>query len=144
MFRLYKSPNPFIRGLVPLFGFDYCEISFRQAKRISGCSSNNLFTLYDLNMVALTNFTKFPLRMIVFLGIILTIFSGGMMLVLLTVKMLLWKNIEIGIISIIILQFLMFSLTTLFMGLIGEYILNINDHMIGKHLVMEKFRINFD
>ncbi len=144
MFRLYKSPTPFIRGLVPLFGLDYCEVSFKQKKRRSGSSSNNLFTLYDFNMVGLTNFSKFPLRIIGFLGIILTILSVITITTLLILKVMVWNNISIEIISIIAIQLLMFSFLTLFLGLIGEYILNINDYMVNKPLVMEKFRINFD
>lgn len=144
LFRLYKSPAPFIRGLIPLFGFDYYEIPFTQAKRRAGFSSNNLFSLYDISMIGLTNFSKTPLRLIVFIGIILTVFSIFMAITLFLLKLMFWNSIPMGIAPIIILQFLMFSFTTLFLGLIGEYILTINDYLVAKPMVLERFRLNFE
>ena len=55
-----------------------------------------------------------------------------------------WDNFSAGTAPITIGVFLIGGIQLFFIGLIGEYILNINTRVIHRPVVVEEKRINFD
>ena len=55
-----------------------------------------------------------------------------------------WYTFQAGNAPMVIGIFLLGSIQLFFIGLVGEYILNINTRVIHRPLVVEEKRINFD
>lgn len=144
--RELNDPIPFLRGIVAEYGsgFNMIEVEYEQAKRRAGKTHNNFYTLYDAAMLSITSYTKIGLRLATLLGFL---FSGMSMLVALfylVMKLTNWNNFQAGNAPTIIGIFVLGSLQLFFIGLLGEYILNINARVINRPVVVEEKRLNFD
>ena len=58
--RELNDPYPYFRGLIADLGFERAEVEFEQPRRKRGISKNNFYTLYDLDMLGVTGYTKIP------------------------------------------------------------------------------------
>lgn len=142
--RELKDPTPFLRGIVAELGFRRKEIPYQQQKRRAGKSHLNFLTLYDTAMLSFTSYTKVGLRVAIFLGAILSAVSLVMSLVYLVLKLIYWDRFVAGMTPILLGVFILGSIQIFFIGLLGEYILNINTRVLNRPLVIEETRINFD
>ena len=141
--RKLDDPTPFFRGLVAELGYKIKQIPFNQGKRTQGKSSNNFYTLYDAAMLSFTSYTKIGLRLATFLGAIAFTISLIIAIVYLILKLLYWERYPAGMIPILLGMLFLGSVQILFIGLIGEYVLAINQRSMKRPLVVEEERINF-
>ncbi len=144
LLKKLDDPMPFLRGIVAEYGFKRKEIEYEQAKRRAGKTKNNFYTLYDAAMLSFTSYTKVGLRLATFLGFISSGISLLIALVYLVLKLVYWYDFQAGYAPMIIGVYVLGSLQLFFIGLLGEYILNINSRVIHRPLVVEEKRINFD
>ncbi len=144
LLRQLDDPMPFLRGIVAEYGFKRKEIEYQQAKRRAGKTKNNFYTLYDAAMLSITSYTKVGLRLATILGFISSGVSLLIALVYLILKLINWYDFQAGYAPMIIGVYVLGSLQLFFIGLLGEYILNINSRVIHRPLVVEEKRINFD
>lgn len=135
---------PFLRGIVAELGYERKDIEYEQAKRRAGKTSNNLYKLYDAAMLSFTSYTKIGLRLATFAGFILSGLSIIVALVYLVLKLIYWNQFPAGTTPILIGVFFFGSAQLFFIGLVGEYIMNINTRVMNRPLVIEELRINFD
>ena len=141
--RKLDDPTPFFRGLVAELGYKIKQIPFEQGKRTKGKSSNNFYTLYDAAMLSFTSYTKIGLRFATFLGAIASTISLIIAIVYLVMKLLYWDRFPAGMIPVLIGMLFLGSIQILFIGIIGEYVLAINQRTMKRPLVVEEERINF-
>ena len=144
LLKQLDDPMPFLRGIVAEYGFKRKEIEYQQAKRRAGKTKNNFYTLYDAAMLSITSYTKVGLRLATILGFVSSGVSLLIALVYLILKLINWYNFQAGYAPMIIGVYVLGSLQLFFIGLLGEYILNINSRVIKRPLVVEEKRINFD
>lgn len=144
--RELDDPIPFLRGVVAEYshGFNRIDIPYEQAKRRAGKTHNNFFTLYDAAMLSFTSYTKVGLRIASFIGFVSSGISMIIALVYLVYKMFHWDTFQAGNVPILLGVYVLGSLQLFFIGLLGEYIMNINTRVIGRPLVVEERRINFE
>lgn len=142
--RRLDDPIPFIRGIVAEFGYKRTEIEYEQPKRRAGKTHNNWYSLYDAAMLSITSYTKVGLRLATFGGFICSGLSFISGLIYLILKLLFWNKFPTGVAPIIIGMFFIGSVQLFFIGLLGEYIMNINQRIMKRPLVIEEERINFD
>ena len=138
------DPDPYLRGIVAELGFERKEIPFTQPKRQRGKSSNNWYRLYDAAMLGITSYTKIGLRLATIVGFILSFFSIIIALVYLVLKLCNWNSFQAGIAPILIGVFLLGGMQIFFIGFLGEYILNINQRIMHRPLVVVEERLNFE
>lgn len=138
------DPSPFLRGIVAELGYERKDIEYEQAKRRAGKTSNNIYKLYDAAMLSFTSYTKIGLRLATFAGFILSGLSIIVALVYLVLKLIYWNQFPAGTTPILIGVFFFGSAQLFFIGLVGEYIMNINTRVMNRPLVIEEARINFD
>ncbi len=145
LLRELDDPIPFIRGIVAEYGdgFNRIEIEYEQPKRRAGKTHNNFYTLYDGAMLSFTSYTKVGLRLATFFGIGVSFVSILIGLVYLILKLCFWYSFSAGYAPIMIGVFVLGGIQIFFIGLIGEYILNINTRVIHRPVVVEEKRINF-
>lgn len=141
--RSLTDPSPFLRGIVAELGYKRKDVMYEQEKRKAGKTSNNFYKLYDAAMLSFTSYTKIGLRLATFAGIILSGLSIIVALVYLILKLIYWSEFPIGMAPILIGVFFFGSIQLLFIGLVGEYIININTKIMNRPLVIEERRINF-
>ena len=139
--KTLDDPTPFLRGVVAELGFRHKEIEFTQPRRRAGKTSNNWYRLYDGAMLSLTSYTKIGLRISTFIGFLGSFISFVIAVVFFIKKLVDWYGFEAGIAPLIIMVALLGSLQLLFIGLIGEYILSINQRVMRRPLVVEEERI---
>ncbi len=144
LLKQLDDPMPFLRGIVAEYGFSRKEIEYQQAKRRAGKTKNNFYTLYDAAMLSITSYTKVGLRLATILGFISSGVSLLIALVYLILKLINWYDFQAGYAPMIIGVYVLGSLQLFFIGLLGEYILNINSRVIHRPLVVEEKRINFE
>ena len=144
--RELDDPVPFLRGIVAEYGhgFNRKEIQYEQAKRRAGKTHNNFYTLYDAAMLSITSYTKVGLRLATILGFCSSGISLIVALIYLVMKLLNWHSFQAGNAPLLIGVYVIGSLQLFFIGLLGEYILNINTRVIHRPLVVEEKRINFE
>lgn len=144
LLRKLDDPIPFLRGIVAEYGFKRKDIEYEQARRRAGKTKNNFYTLYDAAMLSFTSYTKVGLRLATFLGFLSSGISLIVAFVYLILKLMNWDSFQAGYAPIVIGVFLIGSIQLFFIGLLGEYILNINTRVIHRPLVVEEKRINFE
>lgn len=144
--RELDDPIPFLRGIVAEYGhgFNRIEIEYEQAERRAGKTHNNFYSLYDAAMLSITSYTKVGLRLATFLGFISSGVSLLVAVIYLVMKLTHWYDMQTGNAPMIIGIYVIGSLQLFFIGLLGEYILNINTRVIKRPLVVEEKRLNFD
>ena len=138
------DPDPYLRGIVAELGFERKEIPFTQPKRQRGKSSNNWYRLYDAAMLGITSYTKIGLRLATIVGFMISFLSVFVALIYLVLKLCNWNSFQAGIAPIIIGVFLLGGMQIFFIGFLGEYILNINQRIMHRPLVVVEEKLNFE
>lgn len=142
--RKLEDPTPFLRGIVAELGYKRKEIQYEQPKRRAGKTHNNFYTLYDAAMLSITSYTKIGLRLCTFSGIL----TGGISFIIgiayLIMKLVRWNSFRAGTAPILIGMFMLGAIELFFIGMIGEYILSINQRVMKRPLVVEEERLNFE
>ena len=77
------------------------------------------------------------------IGFIFSALSLLVALVYLVLKLVFWYEYPAGMAPVLIGVFVFGSIQLFFIGLVGEYILNINSRMMKRPLVVEEKRLNF-
>ena len=142
--RDLDDPTPFLRGIVAELGFRRKEIPYDQPKRRAGKTSNNFYTLYDAAMLGFTSYTKIGLRLATFAGAICSGICLVTALIYLVMKLIWWDRFPAGTAPLLIGMLFLGSIQIFFIGLVGEYILSINQRVMHRPLVIEEERINFE
>ncbi len=142
--RRIDDPYPYFRGLICDLGYEQALIPFTQPVRKRGFTKNNLYTLYDLAMLGITNHSKLPLRLATFSGFCMGGLSFLVGMVYLVYKLLYWSQFQAGTAPVVIGLFFLGAIQLFFIGIIGEYIGSIHTQVLHRPLVIERERINFD
>ena len=138
-----NDPYPYLRGLLNELSEEISVVEFDQPKRLSGKTKNNIFTLYDIGMLGIIKHSRAPLRLVTFLGFILSFFSLLIALIYFFYKLIFWNSFDVGIAPLVIGIFGFASIQILLLGIIGEYVGILLIHLRNLPLVVEKERINF-
>lgn len=141
--RQLKDPTPFLRGIVAELGYKIKLIPYTQQKRHAGKTHNNFNTLYDAAMLSVTSYTKVGLRAATFVGFFIAIVSFIVALVYLIMKLIYWNRFVTGTAPTVIGMFFLGAVILIFLGIMGEYILSMNQRIMNRPLVVEEERINF-
>lgn len=141
--RELKDSTPFLRGIVAELGYERKEIPYKQERRRAGKSSYSLYKLYDAAMLSFTSYTKIGLRLATFTGIVCSCISLIIALVYLIYKLIYWDRFPAGTTPTLLGIFIFGSLQLFFIGLLVEYIMNMNTRIMNRPLVVEEERINF-
>jgi glycosyltransferase involved in cell wall biosynthesis len=142
--KQFDDPYPYFRGMIAEIGMPHYEIPYHQPVRKRGITNNNFYSLYDLAMLAITNLSKVPLRLVTFSGFACALLCVLMSLIYLVYKLIFWNRFSAGIAPLVIGVFFFMSLQMVFLGIIGEYIGTIHTLVQKRPFVIEQERINFE
>ncbi|MCR5793450.1 MAG: glycosyltransferase family 2 protein [Lachnospiraceae bacterium] len=142
--RDLDDPTPFLRGIVAELGYRRKDVPYEQPKRRAGKTHNNWYSLYDAAMLSFTSYTKVGLRIATIAGFLFSVISMLCALGYLVLKLIYWNRFPAGTTPILLGVFVFGSVQLFFIGLLGEYIMNINTRVMKRPLVVEEERINFE
>lgn len=142
--RQMDDPYPYFRGMIAEIGFPAAKIEFTQPTRKHGITKNNFYTLFDMAMLGMTNYSKVPLRLATMFGFVVAVFSALVGLFYFVYKLLNWQNFSVGSAPVTVGLFFFGAVQLFFLGILGEYIGAIYTHVLHRPLVVEKERINYD
>jgi len=142
--RELNEPDPYFRGLVSEVGFEKAFVTYDQPMRKHGKSRHNFFDLLELSMLALTTYSKVPIRLMTISGLFLATASLIVGFIYFILKLIFWTEFSLGLAPLMIGSFLFGAVNLMALGLIGEYIGLILQYSRRFPLVVEKERINFD
>lgn len=142
--RQLGDPYPYLRGMLAEIGLPYKKILYDQPKRKFGITKNNWYTLYDIGMLGIINYSRVPLRLATFVG-----FGGAAMAFLVALlyfiaKIIFWNTFTLGLAPTVIGVFFIASIQLVFLGIMGEYIGAIYTQVQRRPYAIELERINFD
>ena len=142
--RKLDDPTPFLRGIVAELGYKRKEIPYEQPKRRAGKTHNNFYRLYDAAMLSVTSYTKAGLRLATFVGAISAFLSMVVAVAYLVMKLIWWDRFPAGMAPMLIGMLFLGSVQIFFIGMVGEYVLSINQRVMHRPLVVEEERLNFE
>jgi glycosyltransferase involved in cell wall biosynthesis len=136
-----REQNPFMRGLVTWVGFEIAYVPFAPQKRLGGTSNYSLSDLVIFAVNGLCSFSKFPLRICVWMGLVIATLSivGGMANIVL--YFLFSSRYAPGWASLFAFTTFTVGINLFFLGVIGEYVGLIFDEVKGRprYLVRSEF-----
>lgn len=142
--RSIHDAAPFLKGIVAEYAPERVEIPYEQQRRRGGKSSLNFWGYYESAMLSFTSYTKGGLRVATFSGFLVAMVSFVVAIVYLIQKIIHWDSFMAGNIPILLSLLFLGGCQLIFIGLLGEYIMNINTRVIDRPMVVEEERINFD
>lgn len=142
--RQIKDNYPFMRMMTFECGFRSIGISYHWRGRRRGFSKNRMCNLLDQGMNGLVTFNKFPLRIALYGGFMLSALSISMAIFNVLVEIISYqKPAAPGIMTIIIGMFFFSGVQLFFLGFMSEYVMQIYDQVRNTPRVVERERINF-
>ena len=116
----FKEVNLFLRGIVPLIGFQSGVVTYERNERFAGESKYPLKKMLNFAFDGITSFSVKPIRMVTTLGIIIFAISILMLIYFLITWCIGWT--VPGWTSIVVSVWAIGGLQLLAIGIIGEYI----------------------
>ena len=143
MLREIDEPQPVMRALATELGYQIKLIPYEQQKRRAGKSSNSFPKYYDAAVQNITGYTKIGVRLAMFIGIMSVIASIIADIAVVIYKLFNWDSYSLSPLFFPMLLMTMVSFNILFVGIVGEYVLDVKAHTKSRPLVIESERINF-
>ena len=97
------------------------EIDVAHEERFAGESKYSLYSLIRLNFDLVTGFSVVPLQWLSFIGVILSVGSAGLFLLLLVRRFMFGAEVQ-GVFTLFAITFFMLGVIIFALGLLGEYI----------------------
>ncbi|PPK41200.1 undecaprenyl-phosphate 4-deoxy-4-formamido-L-arabinose transferase [Trinickia symbiotica] len=113
--------NTFIPALAYTFAQNPIEVEVAHEERFAGVSKYSLYSLIRLNFDLVTGFSVVPLQWLSFIGVILSMGSAGLFLLLVIRRFVIGAEVQ-GVFTLFAITFFMLGVIIFALGLLGEYI----------------------
>lgn len=138
-----EETSPYFKTVISEYGIDLAIVPYEHAVSRRGKSNFNFLRNYDFAMHGLTSSTKMLMRVATFLGVFIGVVSAFFALYVFINKMLNWNSYPLGMASVMVGIFFLGAIQLFFIGILGEYILSINERVTKKPRVVVGEKINF-
>ena len=116
----FREVNLFLRGMVPLIGFQSCNVYYERAERFAGESKYPLKKMLALAFNGISSFSVKPITMVTGLGVVIIILS--ILAAIYALISYVAGRVEPGWTSLILSIWFLGGVQLLCIGLIGQYI----------------------
>lgn len=116
-----QEGNLFLRGMVFWMGFKQKAVPYKAEKRFKGTSSYTLSKMVALAILGATSFSIKPLRVAIYLGLLIAFF-GGLFTAYVLYQKLFGGSVITGWASLMSVVLVLGGVQLFMMGIIGEYI----------------------
>ncbi len=138
LLRLRES-HRFLRGMVQWVGFPTTEVHYQPARRVAGTSKYNLRRMFRFSCDALFSFSRIPLRLVGFAGVLMTLV--GMILALGALAQAVvpaLRSSSLGTLTILSSLGLVGGAVLGSLGIVGEYVGRIYEQVKDRPLYLLK------
>lgn len=134
----YHEVNLFLRGIIPLLGFQSAIVYYKRSERFAGKSKYPLRRMLSLALEGVTSFSVTPLRIVTVLGAM--IFALTMLMSLYIVSARLFTNLTVpGWASTVLPIYLLGGVQIFCIGILGEYLGKVYREVKGRpRYIIEK------
>jgi undecaprenyl-phosphate 4-deoxy-4-formamido-L-arabinose transferase len=126
-----KEVNTFIPALAYTFARNPTEIIVEHEERAAGESKYSFYSLVRLNFDLITGFSLVPLQFFSMLGIMLSLGSALLFVLLLLRRFLLGAEVQ-GLFTLFAINFFLLGVILFGIGLVGEYVGRIYQQVRGR------------
>ena len=137
-----EEVSPYFKAIIAEYGMDICVIQYNQAVSNRGKSNFNFLRNYDFAMHGITSSTKMLMRIATFLGIFIGIICMIFAIYVCINKLVNWETYPLGTASVMVGVFFLGSIQLFFIGILGEYILSINERVNKRPRIVIGKKIN--
>ena len=132
------------RGLTDWMGFKKKALIFDAKKRLDGGSSSYGYkALYELAVNSLTSFSVFPLKLVGYLGFLMT-FIGGILFLFVLIDRFTINNFNFSnIAGILLVNTILIGIVLMSLGLMALYIARIHEEVQARPMYLVDEKINF-
>lgn len=116
----YKERNLFLRGIVPLIGYQTANVYYNRDRRVAGKSKYSFLKMLNFAIDGVTSFSIKPVRMVFILGLVFILISLSILIYVL--HALISGNAVQGRTSIILSIWFVGGCILIGLGIVGEYI----------------------
>ncbi len=137
--------NRYVRGLVSWVGFKQTFVEYVREERFAGETKYPLKKMLKLATDALTSFSYKPLKLSIYVGVIISLISFLALLGILIQRVFFPETVELsGWASLAVISLFFNGIVLVMLGIIGEYIGRIYDETKGRPQYIIGSMINFD
>lgn len=119
--RNMPERSKYLRGQIAWVGFNQTYVTYNRDERHAGETGYSIKKMLDLAMNAVTGFSEAPLRLVTYMGIMVTIFSLLTMMYTLISRLLTDSYVE-GWASLMVSILFLGGVQMIAIGILGEYI----------------------
>lgn len=132
----FRERTRFLRGIVQLVGFPKTTLEYKAQERAAGHSKYSFFKLVKLSFSAISSFSKVPLRLGIFTGILFGLIS----LILIVYSLVMWflDTPVSGYTTLVVFLSAFASIQMFVIGIIGQYVGYIFDEVKGRPIYIVK------
>jgi len=134
--------NRYVRGLVSWVGYKQCAVEYVREERFAGETKYPLRKMLKLATDALTSFSLKPLKLSIWIGVLISILSFGFLIAVIVMRLLNFDFMP-GWASLIVVSLFFNGVVLIMLGIIGEYIGRIYDEAKGRPLYIVAERIGY-
>src|SRR3984893_1858874 len=116
-----REVNTFIPALASLYAMKPIEVPIAHEERFAGRSKYSMYSLIRLNFDLITGFSVVPLQLFSMVGMLISLASGLLFLVLLVRRIWVGPEAE-GLFTLFALVFFLIGVALFGIGLLGEYV----------------------
>lgn len=132
------------RGLTDWMGYKKKALVFDARERLDGGDSTYGYkALYNLAVNSLTSFSVIPLRLVGYLGFLMTIISSLLFIFIIVDKFTIDKFNFSNIAAILLINTTLIGIVLMGMGLMALYIAKIHQEVQGRPMYLIQDKINF-
>ena len=143
--RQYDDHYPYLRGMIANSGSRSMGVPYTWRARKRGISKNRLGHLIDQALNGLISFTNIPMRMCMFVGVVLAILSVAFAVYVVVAYLASHTRVaQPGMTALISGLFFFSGVQLFFLGVIGEYVSSIHFQVRKRPLVLERELLNLE
>ncbi|OGI22322.1 MAG: hypothetical protein A2808_00990 [Candidatus Moranbacteria bacterium RIFCSPHIGHO2_01_FULL_55_24] len=144
MFRRLPERGRMFRGLIDWMGFKRQRVEFDANERLHGKAGYSYQKLFRLAMNSFTSFSLLPLKLAGYLGLLITFFSGLLLLIMLAARWGFNPHLFTPLSVLATINIFLVGIVLISLGFIALYIARIHDEVIDRPLYIVREKINLD
>lgn len=137
-----EDSQPYLRGTLATLGFNQIGVPYDRLERKRGRSKFSFGQLIGLAFDGILNHSTMPLRVATYIGLFVSLLTFAGLVFCLAMKVLFGQNWPAGFATTTVLILLSLSLNAIFLGVIGEYIGRMYQHIKRRPLTIVEEELN--
>jgi len=142
--KTFTEKSRLVRGLIDWMGFRKVFVEFEAPDRRMGKSSYSYRKLFSLALGSLSSFSLFPLRMVGYLGLLISSLSGVLLMYMMLNELFFHWTFFTPLAIFVVGNTFLVGLVLCGLGLLALYVGTIHTEVINRPLYIVRSRINYD